>query len=39
MSPENIRKRIQEVKKKKELCEKALYFEKNWDMEKSATAA
>lgn len=39
LSPENVRKRIQEVKKKKELCEKALDFEKNWDMEKSAPAA
>lgn len=36
LSPENVRKRIQVVKKKKELCEKALDFEKNWDMEKSA---
>lgn len=39
LSPENVRKRIQVVKKKQELCDKALDFEKNWDMEKPVPAA
>lgn len=38
LSPENVRKRIQVVKKKKELCEKALDFERNWNKEKLSTA-
>lgn len=38
LSPENVRKRIQVVKKKKELCEKALDFERNWKKEKLSTA-
>ena len=37
LSPENVRKRIQLVKKKKELCDKALEFEKNWDGKKPAS--